>query len=87
MTWDSTKTGSTITDSNNEGNIIITAKTNEVTVGGICGFCENITNSTNSGNITANHATQYFDGISFRLFGTSTNVTNTGTITPGQGWQ
>ena len=87
LTWDSTKTGSSITDSNNEGNIIITAKTNEVTVGGICGFCENITNSTNSGNITANHATQYFDGISFRLFGISTNVTNTGTIKPGKGWQ
>ena len=78
--WTTDTTGATIIDSYNEGNIIVTAKTNEVTVGGICGFCGDITGSSNSGNITSKYATQYFNGIGFRT-GTLTNTEFTGTIT------
>ena len=69
LTWDKTYTGATIIDSYNEGNLLVTAKTDQVTFGGICGFCTSITGSHNSGNITSKYASQYFEGIAFRTFG------------------
>ncbi len=77
--------GATIIDSYNTGDIIITAKTNEVNIGGLCGHCGDISGSHNSGNIISSYATQYFDGIGFRT-GTVTDSYNDGTITPGVGY-
>ena len=75
-----TITGATIIDSYNEGDIIVTAKTDEVDVGGICGICGDITNSTNSGNITSKYAATAFEGLGF-ITGTITSSSSTGIIT------
>ena len=81
LTWDSTFTGANIIDSYNEGNVIITAKTGTVNYGGICGICNSITGSHNSGNITSKYASQYIDGISYRVFNTPTDTYFDGEIT------
>ena len=66
-TWKVDSTGAVITDSYNEGDILVTAKTDNVTVGGICGLCSSITNTDNHGNITSKHASVYLEGLAFRV--------------------
>ena len=78
--------GARIINSYNEGNLRITAKTNSVAAGGLCAVCQDITNSTNTGNITSSYATQLFDGLGARVFGTITDSSNQGVITPGTGY-
>ena len=74
-------TGANITNSYNEGDIIITAKTDKVSIGGICGACSTITNGHNSGNIISKYAPQSFDGIGFRIFDSATDTYFDGEIT------
>lgn len=71
--------GGSIIDSYNEGNILITAKTTNVLAGGICGVCNDITNSRNSGNITSKYAPETFNLIGVRTV-TVTNTTSDGQI-------
>ena len=85
-TGTSDTSGARIIDSYNEGNLRITAKTNSVAAGGLCAICHDITNSTNTGNITSSYATQLFDGLGARVFGTITDSSNQGVITPGTGY-
>jgi hypothetical protein len=74
------RTGVTIIDSYNEGEILVTAKSPTVSVGGLCAECTSISGSNNSGNITSKYASQYFEGLGIAT-GTITDSTNTGTIT------
>ena len=78
-------TGATIIDSYNEGDIIINAKINSVLAAGLCGSCNSISGSTNSGNITSTYATTILEGIGLAVNSTI-NTTNEGTITPGSGY-
>ena len=79
-TWKVDNTGAVITNSYNEGDILVTAKTDNVTVGGICGLCSSLTNTDNRGNITSKHASVYLEGLAFRVIET-TNSNFEGEIT------
>ena len=78
-------TGATITDSYNDGDIIINAKINSVLAAGLCGSCNSISGSTNSGNISSTYATTILEGIGLAVNSTL-NSSNEGTITPGSGY-
>ena len=77
--------GATIIDSYNQGDIIIKAKINKVVAAGLCGSCDTISGSYNSGDITSVYATTILEGISAAVNSTI-DTTNEGTITPGSGY-
>jgi hypothetical protein len=69
-----------ITNSYNKGEIVITAKTESVLVGGLCGVCRSINNSYNRGNITSKYAGSSIGGIVAVSTGSVQNVYNSGNI-------
>ena len=71
-----------VSNSYNEGNIVVTSKVSKIYAAGLCGYCQSIDNSYNRGNITSKYASSTLAGIYASSIGTGvTNVYNSGNIT------